>query len=362
MPAAASGLPGAPWAVAPADPSDTEVVAEFFGEFEPMRGGRYYGSSDFELRYPRVERSPTLRLRRFHNVILLPHHVILSQTDGRLLPVSFALQRHESWLYPGHLNAISPQDYLFEDLTQPTTVVEEPVFLAEAGYGSYGHMLLEAVPKLAMVGAAPAGIRVVTSTHAYQPVFAALGADRDRVTEFRGPLFCSTAYIPDPPVDLTGNFHISARAAYVRLGRLATKSKISPKRRIFFSRSRIAARKMVNEAEIEGIFAARGFDVIHPELLPVPDQIRLAKDAEMIAGPGGSAMHNLVFSPPETKAMIICSSHWFVNIDRYISKTDGQFAYVVGQPLARSDVHSREWNWTVDTALVARAVEEHFGL
>ena len=46
MASAAPQLPPWPWPVADADPPDTETVAEFFGDFEPMRQGRYYGVSD----------------------------------------------------------------------------------------------------------------------------------------------------------------------------------------------------------------------------------------------------------------------------------------------------------------------------
>jgi len=79
------GLPPLPWQVAPEDPPDTEIVAEFEGEWEPKRECVFYGSPDPGGIYERpTPRNSTLRLRRFHDVLLAPHHVLLSYRDGRV--------------------------------------------------------------------------------------------------------------------------------------------------------------------------------------------------------------------------------------------------------------------------------------
>ena len=41
---------------------------------------------------------------------------------------------------------------------------------------------------------------------------------------------------------------------------------------------------------------ARGFELVHPELLSFMDQIRLFASATVVAGEGGSGLHGTVFS------------------------------------------------------------------
>ena len=77
--------------------------------------------------------------------------------------------------------------------------------------------------------------------------------------------------------------------------------------KLYVSRSRVKGRKLLNEAECEAFFARRGFMSIHPQELSLPDQIRLFAEARYIAGPVGSAVHNVVFSrrPGELKTLFL---------------------------------------------------------
>jgi hypothetical protein len=357
-----AGLPPAPWIVAEDDPADTEVVAEFPGQFEPRRECVFYGSQNpggiFGNRPPRTA---SLRLRRFHNVLLAPHHVFLSFADGRLLPVTYALGHFISCLHPGLKDARAPQTYDPWHCTGTATRVDEPVFLAEPGWDGYGHVLLEAAPKLAMLSGAPEGIPVVTSGKIFDPLFAAFGVDRARLASFSGPVYCRTLYVPDPPVDLSGNFHSLARSAYAQICHFVGGG-TTARRRLYWSRSRVEARRLINEGEIEAMFVAYGFTVVNPELLPVDEQIRLIASAEMIAGPGGSAIHSLVFASADCKVLILSSDRWFAEIDQYIAKADGQVGYVVGSAIPVEGVHDRQWSWEIDASNVEHAIRAHFGL
>jgi hypothetical protein len=352
-----------PWPAAENDPADTETVAEFGGAFEPKRRGVFYGAPEPPARIPHHLRDSILRVRRFHNVILLPHHVILSQEDGRVLPVSFDLLRQKFWLEPGSANARAPQFYNFEgDIHAPRTI-DEPVFLADSVHEAYGHSLMEATPMLQMAGAVDPQQTVVTSARIYRPFFEGLGIEMSRVLKFHGPLYCRSVLIPDPPLDLTGNLHSVARQAFARLGALAEQASVQPRKRIYLSRSLIGARRLRNEGQVEALFRRYGFEIVHLQNLPIPDQIALIRNAEMVAGPAGSAMHNLLFAPRETKALILWPDHWFVDLDLFVAKADDQFGFVMGRalPLARGQSqHDRHWR--VDIAMVEAALKRHFGL
>ncbi len=75
-------------------------------------------------------------------------------------------------------------------------------------------------------------------------------------------------------------------------------------RKLFISRQRVGSR-CKNENEIAKIAEDYGFDIIFPELMPVEEQIKLFRNAEIIVGTRGSALHNSVFASEKCRFLII---------------------------------------------------------
>jgi len=73
----------------------------------------------------------------------------------------------------------------------------------------------------------------------------------------------------------------------------------TPRSRIYLSRSRLdeASRGLEDnrELEIEKIFLDLGFEIVHPQLLSLEEQIYNIRHADLIAGCAGSALHIAVF-------------------------------------------------------------------
>jgi hypothetical protein len=69
-------------------------------------------------------------------------------------------------------------------------------------------------------------------------------------------------------------------------------------RRIYVSREGTRHRRPRNEAEVRERVAARGFAIVHPEAMPVADQIRLFRGAEIALGVHGSGLANAAFMRP----------------------------------------------------------------
>ncbi len=75
--------------------------------------------------------------------------------------------------------------------------------------------------------------------------------------------------------------------------------------RVFLSRTRFVdslpkdaparARAYPNASAVDELFRQRGFAVVYPEDLSVADQVALVRDAEIVAGPSGSALHLAAF-------------------------------------------------------------------
>jgi hypothetical protein len=86
--------------------------------------------------------------------------------------------------------------------------------------------------------------------------------------------------------------------------RCATRD-ISMPDRIYLTRSGMPTRRLLNETAVEQIFERHGFTIVRPELLTVAQQMALASNALLIAGPAGSAMFNLAFQGRLRSAFIL---------------------------------------------------------
>lgn len=93
-------------------------------------------------------------------------------------------------------------------------------------------------------------------------------------------------------------------------------------------------RKFINQAEVEQVFLAHGFRIIEPEKLSVRQQIELFSCADVIAGPTGAAIANLVFAPPGCRILVLAAqnTHWPFHYWLNMAHAAGHHArYVFGQ-------------------------------
>ena len=88
-------------------------------------------------------------------------------------------------------------------------------------------------------------------------------------------------------------------------------------RKLYFSRSRLSEclRHSVNEEELEAELLARGFEVVHPQELPLPAIVQLVNEAELIVGAMGSAMHNVLFRLPDQPLITLNLAHHLPGIN-----------------------------------------------
>jgi capsular polysaccharide biosynthesis protein len=79
---------------------------------------------------------------------------------------------------------------------------------------------------------------------------------------------------------------------------------------VYLSRSHLNPRRKrlaKNETAVEAFLVKHGFTVIHPQELPIPDQVAIMRNAEAIAGCDGSGLHMSAFARPGTKLLAIDS-------------------------------------------------------
>jgi hypothetical protein len=102
-------------------------------------------------------------------------------------------------------------------------------------------------------------------------------------------------------------FHSFTRTFYEGL-RVKTNG---PRKRLCVSRGNAPyadARPFPKRSKFEAFARERGFDIVHPETLSLPDQIALFGRAEMVIGEYGSGMHSTVFCNTDT--IVGCVGRW----------------------------------------------------
>ena len=77
-------------------------------------------------------------------------------------------------------------------------------------------------------------------------------------------------------------------------------------RRIYVSRTAMpGTNRVVNEAEVEATMREMGFAILHPQTIPIQEQIRIYAQADVIAGEFSSALHNSLFMRPGSGVIAI---------------------------------------------------------
>lgn len=198
-------------------------------------------------------------------------------------------------------------------------VTEPVVLLAGLGHRMYGHWLVDFLPKLFLLHRAGHDIaRLRYLLPDDTPDFARvwlglLGIGADRIFSYdreRDRLVCRTLLVPtslrfagraSPQMREASRFLL--RRLFPPPRRLFGRRPAAPAtRRLLVSRSQNAdthnRRTLEQRAELEERARARGFEIVQPERLSVPEQVALFRSAGTIVGEYGSGLHGSLFAAP----------------------------------------------------------------
>jgi hypothetical protein len=346
---------------------DGVVVAERpAGKRRSTASPRLYFREEFPRssgKLPRVHKPPALTLQRLGDVILGPRRVLFIREPAGLLPESFNRLRrkvHPSFdIAEGFYRAKVPEDFA------AFRTIDEAVYWADTYHPDiYGHVLLEVLPQL--WGYREAGVeKVATSVipdRTFLAMMRALGVAPEAILSVDRCIAPAAAYVATPAVMLRDYVHPEAREVFGRLGHLGKTSNAAMPERLYVSRSRATRRALRNEAEIEAIFDEAGFLIYHPQEHPIEDQIRTFSQARLIAGPGGSALHNAVFSERLEHLLILSSPDWFTVIDLLLHQEKGRLALLFGDVVEDPLRKPQDRDWTIPPHQVRLTLRFHMGL
>ena len=123
--------------------------------------------------------------------------------------------------------------------------------------------------------------------------------------------------------------------------------------RFSHSKRGFSGRVMLNEGELIARLSAIGFEIIEPEKFSAREQIALFSSAEIVVGPSGAGMFNIVFCHPGTKVIDIESEpHWIYAHAGLFASCELRYGIFVGRVDETDEraVH-RRWNVNINVLM-----------
>jgi capsular polysaccharide biosynthesis protein len=135
---------------------------------------------------------------------------------------------------------------------------------------------------------------------------------------------------------------------FLRTSFLPRTEQIRAGRRIYISRGQASYRRVLNEGEVIEFLSQYGFENVSFENLLVSEQALLMASAEVVIGPHGSGLSNIVFCNPKTKIVEIFSPelvhHYFWKISDLV---DLDYYYILGK--GSNDInYQQSWDAKAD--------------
>jgi capsular polysaccharide biosynthesis protein len=176
---------------------------------------------------------------------------------------------------------------------------------------AYGHWLLDALPRLAMLKEFPAETRILAPGHKarYQVESLELLGLSHRCRWTREThLELEDYYFASPPSMIVCYSPYTVKVVRDMFLPLRDTRKTTPKR--FFVRRSGTVRNMTNEAEVLEFFEKAGWTIVDLVNIPFAEQIAWFAGAEAIAGIHGSGMNNTLWSPRGCKIIeLFCDQY-----------------------------------------------------
>lgn len=314
-----------------------------------------YGEVDHPVGFPESYAYPELRWREYTGRVSVATHSLLF-CDATVLPESFRHHLARRMVNP-RTTDVSDQFVRVPEEYRPTTTLEGRYFHLDTPFtGHFGHVMTETVSRLWAWDEAKRrdpGLKALLRTRfpndrppvVERTLLRAYGIAEEDVVFVDHPVDVTSV------VGVTPMFHNHAphyahpglAEVYARLGSMAVPPPTDATR-IFVSRAgAFTNRSCRNVDEVERFFVERGYTVVHPETMSLPEQAGLFAQAEVVAGFAGSAMFNLMFAR-RLRAMVLLTH------DAYDARNEYLIASVVGADLhyfwSASDVAHPSGGWS----------------
>ncbi len=318
----------------------------------------YRSNRDDRASVPDAFEVPELVLRRFDRPLCARGQVVTSR--HLLLPATY---RHfwRERLLNVHVIEKAP---LFGS---PWPRIRDPEPLPGAYFhfdcewpGHFGHLLTDQVSRLwawERVRAIEPEVKLLTTLQSTRSPYAlapfeeqildAFDVTPDDVHLFDAPCQPERLYTATGMYSLPAYVHPEMARLWDRIGdRLARNAPERPRAaRLFVSRRPTLKRGCHNSAELETIFAERGFEVVYPEEHPLAEQVAMFRAAEVVAGFAGSGLFTLALTSTPKRVLTLAPHSYTARNEYVIAAVRGhELTAVWSEP----DVPHPVGGWTIE--------------
>lgn len=236
----------------------------------------------------------SLQAQWFEDVLFVPGHACLYDLSGRRIDATMHLREGRP------LRRVTPT---IEPPRDPA-LLEDPVVYGGHLPKHFGHFLLESLARLWAYPSLDLGplpfvhSRTVFHLHERELLEAALGPHGASLHALTEPTRLSSVLVPELGVILGEDYHPEMCAVYDTIrGSLTGPVGAPDDTPVYLSRTQLPAdlRATRNEPELEERLATRGFRIVHPQELPIEEQIRTVAGARTVVGLEGTALHLTLF-------------------------------------------------------------------
>lgn len=131
-----------------------------------------------------------------------------------------------------------------------------------------------------------------------------------------------------------------------------------PTRRVYLSRRAARQRILVNEEEIEAVFAEAGFEIVRPETLALREQVELAHSASHLAGAVGSQMYLAAFQQPGASTLVLAPPNFYLKDDVLLASVGRRQLDVLFGSQINLSKPKQSRGWSIDADRVRAAVRD----
>jgi capsular polysaccharide biosynthesis protein len=293
---------------------------------------------ELNRRMPAEFKVPAMALRRYDDVVCAPHQVLIK--DSYLIPDTF---RHpaNARLTNHLLTDLTPLFAAYpRRLDAPARLRGEYFYLGSEYPQLFGHVLTEQLSRLWAWRAAklihprlkalvPLRSRAGRLTSFERQIFTAAGVDTADIVTPSGPVRVDHLLAASPMLVNPQYIHPEIAVQWDEVGDSldAMAAVADTPAKLFVSRKRAHAKRTCRNADdVEAIATRFGFTVVYPEDHSLPQQVRMFRKAEAIAGYAGSGLFTLAFCPEPTRLILLSS-------ENYTARNEYLIASVRGHPI-----------------------------
>jgi len=268
---------------------------------------------------------------KFPNAEVFPEYGVISVANTFFIQESCHMKSCHASLFNSCIQEITNERVLIT--TGQTKLFPEENCIYIGHNNNFYHWLIDELPRLALIETneqyQTAALLIDKKAALWQyQLLSMLGVEKERwrLIDFGQPTTFGNLIVPSR---LSRNMVAHPGAVSFMRNKLlsnANNLSIKPGNRIYVTRTQKTStgRTMLNQQSIIAKFKKANFRIVDPTLFSLEEQIELFSDADVVAGPVGAALTNILFAPKETRVLSL-------GPDQFIGETYTSIASAIGQ-------------------------------